>query len=85
MKKKVIMTICVEVEILDDQVDQTVKDYREIIDSNATIDDVFLQIALNHIKFGGFCEGVGDPGLNFTVETIIGDTSIVDEGVEIEA
>jgi len=58
--------IRVSVDIDDDKLDETLKDYRESISSNATIDDVFKQVAWNEARHGDFCEGVGTNGEDFT-------------------
>lgn len=68
MKKDMIVEVWVDVEIEDSKIEQALKDYRECIKTNATIDDVFSQIAYNEVNGGGFCEGVGENGKEFTAE-----------------
>ena len=68
MKKKYIVEVYVDVEIEDAKLEQALKDYRECINSNATIENVFAQVAYNEANGGGFCEGVGENGSEFKAE-----------------
>ena len=65
MKKSFIVEVCIDVEIADDKLEQALKDYRGCIKTNATISDVFAQVAYNEANGGGFCEGVGENGKDF--------------------
>jgi len=69
--KNFIVEVYVEIEIEDSKLEQALKDYRECVKSNATINDVFLQVAYNEANGGGFCEGVGENGKQFAA-TITG-------------
>lgn len=72
MKKSFTVEVYVDVEIPDDKIDEIVKDYRSCISENASIQDVMEQIAWNEVRYGGFCEGVGENGEDFTA-TVTGD------------
>lgn len=77
MKKSFTVEVYVDVEIPDDKIEKTVKDYRECISENADIDDVLAQVAWNEARYGGFCEGVGENGEDFTA-TVTGDNTTED-------
>jgi hypothetical protein len=66
MKKSFTVEIYVDVEIPDNKISEVVKDFRESIDSTATITEVMEHIAWNEATGGGFCEGVGENGKDFT-------------------
>lgn len=76
MKKKVTVTFDIEVEIEDSKLEETLKGFREIIAENADIEDVMYQIAWNEVKFGDFCEGVGENGIDFTAKVVYTNTYI---------
>lgn len=69
MKKTMIATFEVEVEIEDEKVEGALKDYQNIVSGeDGTIEDLFSHIAWNEVRHGGFCEGVGDNGIDFTAK-----------------
>ncbi len=74
MHKRFTVEIRVSVDIPDDKLDEILKDYRESISSNATIDDVFKQVAWNEARHGDFCEGVGENGVDFTAAVLDTET-----------
>jgi|WetSurMetagenome_2_1015567.scaffolds.fasta_scaffold03390_8 hypothetical protein len=70
MKKSFVVEVFVDIEIEDSKVEQIVEEYRKYMynASNASINDVFSQIAYNEVNGGGFCEGVGENGEDFKAE-----------------
>ena len=70
MKKKVIITQEVIVDIPDNKLDDTLAGYKEIIDANGSTVDLFTHIAYNYaINCAVFVDGIGD------IKTI-GDLSV---------
>ncbi len=78
MTKVFSVDFTVEVEIDDDKIDEILKDFRSSISSNATVYDIFSQIAWNEVKFGGFCEGIGEEGVDFNAKVLGCDTEEID-------
>jgi len=69
MKKSFTVEVYVDVEIDDSELDQALKDYRECINSEATIDFIFQQIAyLTAVVGDDFHEGIGENGKDFKAE-----------------
>lgn len=48
-----------EITIPDDKIEQHLKDYKEVIDSNGKPEDLFTHIAWNLDLGGTFVEGIG--------------------------
>lgn len=67
MTKNFLVEVFVDVAIEDSKLHSALNDYRESINSGATLDDVFKQIAYNEVNGGGFCEGVGEPNKDFMI------------------
>jgi hypothetical protein len=67
MIKKFLVEVFVDVEIKNSKLHKVLNDYRSSINSEATLDDVFKQIAYNEVNGGGFCEGVGEPNEDFII------------------
>ena len=67
MIKQFLVEVFVDVSIEDSKLHRVLNDYRSSINSEATLDDVFKQIAYNEVNGGGFCEGVGEPNKDFTI------------------
>ncbi len=77
MKKTFVLECTVEVDIDESRFDDLLKGFRECINSDATINDIFRQVAYNEANGGGFCEGVGENGKDFKAG--ITDLEIADE------
>ena len=77
MKRTIIVETCIVVEIDDSKIPELLKGYRASIKTGATITDLFFQVAYNEVNGGGFCEGIGEPDKDFTVE--ITSVECVDE------
>lgn len=67
MIKQFLVEVFVDISIEDSKLHRVLNDYRSNINSKATLDDVFKQIAYNEVNGGGFCEGVGEPNKDFTI------------------
>lgn len=74
MKKTIIVECEVEVEMDDKKIGINLMDYQNIVDSTADIEDMFEQVAWNEVRHGGFCEGVGENGTNFTAKIVRTET-----------
>ena len=82
-------TVEISVDIPDDEIDNVLQEFKVVIDSNATLDDVFKQIAYLVMDGYDFVEGIGNvsidgqKAINETFPTGI-KTEILLEDVEIE-
>jgi len=73
---EVTLSYTIDVEILDSQEDETLKDFRSSMSSTADIFDVMKHIAWSTCMHGDFCEGVGDNGKEFFAEILDNDSEI---------
>jgi hypothetical protein len=75
MKKSFVVTTFVDVEIEDGKIPEVLEGFRECINDEATVMDVFAHVAYNEAKWEGkFCEGIGENGREYVARVTCIDT-----------